>query len=790
MRQCSKLFWLLMVLAPSAHACAVPEDAANAAPQLALSRSTGPEGAGARIVLGDQVRGDYDGRAFAWLGGTGYRMRSLTSERDLSLFQGFAGLVAGRMLPRAQAQSDTLLPWGHALRYGEGGASEALMLHRGRAVMSLCVAAGDGKPVGLLLLPGVDGDELALRSATPFTVKAIDTDLLPPALKPFASSALWLEPAAPTATFIVHVGFGATPAQANAEIAALQSQADRLAKGDVWAMEVATRTAELSALQLRTGDAAFDDAFRWAQASNGTFYTQEFGPGLWAGLPWFRDHWGRDTFIALPGTFLVTGQFDEAHAVIQAFGARQNTAPGTEQGRIPNRVAAAKDTLYNTVDGTPWLIRAAWETAQASGDASTLPALRALIARYVQGAETHLDRDGLLRHAEADTWMDARIRGGRGWSPRGDRAIEIQALWHTALAIGADLAQRAGEVSEAQRYADMAERVRAAVLARYWRNGALADRLLADDRADVSLRPNVWMAVSVPVMTQRFPLLPTQVERAATQRAVQGLLLPWGPMSLAPDDARFHPHHLNDAHHHKDAAYHNGTVWAWTAGPAISAMVKFGQQDAAYIVSRELARQILEDDAPGHLSELVDALPGPEGRPKPSGTYAQSWSSAEFVRNAVQDYLGFHPRLLDGVLEFRPALPSAWKTVQAHLPFGNGPPLRLKIWRDGEFVRWRFEPRDSPVTLRIHKPFALPMSAPQEFVLHDRQLTVSWRVGAAPAAWSLAQVPIAPIGGWPVLRDKNVLERFIEAGHLARQPEPSASALLAPSSTITREPSP
>jgi len=187
---------------------------------------------------------------------------------------------------------------------------------------------------------------------------------------------------------------------------------------------------------------------------------------------------------------------------------------------------------------------------------------------------------------------------------------------------------------------------------------------------------------------------------------------------------------------------------------------------------------------------LVDALPGPEGRPQPSGTYAQSWSSAEFVRNAVQDYLGFHPRLLDGVLEFRPALPSAWKTVQAQLPFGNGPPLRLKIWRDGEFVRWRFDPRDTPVTLRIYEPFALPMSAPQEFVLHDRQLTVSWRVGAAPPAWPLAQVPIAPVGGWPVLRDKNVLERFIEAGHLARQPEPSASALLAPPSTTTPESSP
>jgi hypothetical protein len=790
MRQCSRLAVVLALLVPLAHACAPPTSSENAAPQLLLSRTAGPEGVGARIVLGDQVRGDYDARAYSWTGGTGYRMRSPSGERDLSLFVGFAGAVDGAVLLRAHATSDTLQPWGHQLSYSESGASEGLLLHTGRAVISLCVAAGEKGRTALLVLPGEDGRDMALRSNTPFKVVPAASRDLPEVLRPFSNTALWLEPIEPTSSFIVHLGFGATPAQAQSEIAALQADAGSDLGADLWAFEAAKRSAALNALQLHTGDAPFDAAFVWAQSSNAVFDTQEFGPGLWAGLPWFRDNWGRDTFIALPGTFLVTGQFGDARAVIEAFAARQSTQAGAEQGRIPNRVAAAKDTLYNTVDGTPWLIRAAWETAQASGDSSDLPALRGLIARYVQGAEAHLDAEGLLRHAEADTWMDARIRGGRGWSPRGDRAIEIQALWHTALVIGADLAQRAGDVAQAQRYSGMAERVRVAVIARFWREGQLADRLLMDDRADFSLRPNAWMAVSVPPMPERFPFLPAEVERAATQRAVQGLLLPWGPMSLAPSDARFHPRHVDDAHHHKDAAYHNGTVWAWTAGPAISAMAKFGQQDAAYRVSRDLARQILEDDAPGHLSELVDALPGAHGQSRPSGTYAQSWSTAEFVRNAVQDYLGFRPRLLDGVLEFRPALPSAWKNVQAQLPFGDGPPLRLSLRRDGEFVRWRFEPRESPVTLRMFSPYAKPGDAPQDLVLHDTPLTVSWRTGTAPSEWPLATVPVAPKGGWPVLKRLNVLEDFIESGALDREPQPSASALQAPLSNSTREPLP
>ena len=754
------------------------------APSLRLHSTGGPEGRGQRIVASDQHRGDLDARAFEWLGGTGYRMHAWSGPGDLALLRGFAILVDGQLLDRRDAESDTLRPWGHEVQHADGSI-EALQLQAGHPALSICAEGRDDRRVALLLMLGPDAEGHAFSANVPVRRVEADDALRRAVGAPAEIALVLVEPEVPTSKLAVHLAFGRTQDDANATMVALQSGADQGSGGDLWAAGIERRRAGLESLRIRTGDAAFDDAFRWAIASNATFRTDEFGPGLWAGLPWFRDNWGRDTFIALPGTHLVTGEFERAQAVIENFTRWQNRADGPEKGRVPNRVAAATDTLYNTVDGTPWLIRAAWETAHASGDAAGLPGLRRLVRDYVAGAEPHLDDEGLLRHAEADTWMDARIRGGRGWSPRGDRAIEIQALWHAVLVIGADLATRDGDSAEAERYAAMAARTRAAVLARFWRDGRLADRLLADGRVDTSVRPNAWMAVSVPPLPERAPFLPRDVEQAVARDTTAALLLTRGPLSLAPDDPRFHPRHVDEAHHHKDAAYHNGTVWQWTAGPAITALARFQQQETAYRVTRELSRQILEDDAPGHLAELADATLDDAGRVRPSGTYAQSWSTAEFVRNAVQDYLGVRPRLLDGVVDVVPALPAAWTDIEAVLPLGDGEPLRFTVTQSDGRQRWTFAARATP--LRLALGGSLRAHGSGGLTLGERPVVVDVAMPAAPAPWPLAAEPTPPSGGWPVRQGRDVLERFIESGGLDRHPQPTRAQLLAPTDTERKD---
>ncbi|WP_236534424.1 amylo-alpha-1,6-glucosidase [Vibrio vulnificus] len=84
---------------------------------------------------------------------------------------------------------------------------------------------------------------------------------------------------------------------------------------------------------------------------------------------WFKDCWGRDTFIALSGTSLINGLFDEAKAIISNFASMQKSdLDDVNHGRIPNRVTSKTNIIYNTTDGTPWMIREIMEYLHYSGD--------------------------------------------------------------------------------------------------------------------------------------------------------------------------------------------------------------------------------------------------------------------------------------------------------------------------------------------------------------------------------------------------------------------------------------
>ncbi len=92
----------------------------------------------------------------------------------------------------------------------------------------------------------------------------------------------------------------------------------------------------------------------WSKAAGKVFVSREFGTGIWAGLPWFKDCWGRDSFIALPGITLANGDFEDAKDIITNFASMQQKEKGdVNYGRIPNRVSSATNIIYNTTDGTP-----------------------------------------------------------------------------------------------------------------------------------------------------------------------------------------------------------------------------------------------------------------------------------------------------------------------------------------------------------------------------------------------------------------------------------------------------
>jgi glycogen debranching enzyme len=106
------------------------------------------------------------------------------------------------------------------------------------------------------------------------------------------------------------------------------------------------------------------------------------------------------------------------------------------------------------------------------------------------------------------------------------------------------------------------------------------------------------------------------------------LLTPVGLRSLAPDSPDYKPRYYGDLRA-RDAAYHQGTVWAWLIGPFIDAWLKVHGGDRAG--ARRLLEgfeQHLNEACVGSISEIFDAEPPF----LPRGCVAQAWSVAEVLR--------------------------------------------------------------------------------------------------------------------------------------------------------------
>jgi hypothetical protein len=627
-----------------------------------------------RFVAGDNVSGYFEGFTQTYGKGAGYVIRNET------VFQGYTSFLGMAQNQRAGAR-EQVLPYGHQVSYASGAREEMALLSKKQAI---AIRVASAAPASLAIRPMLAAGTLT-RSGQAVVIAPAAGGTLFAAIapdRPFqVDDALTFRTTAPVRSFTLVIAFGPTAADAI-------QRALALAAGDPIGDERRSAHAALTKSWLATSDTQYNKALNWARAASRMFVVEEFGTGIWAGLPWFRDNWGRDTFIALPGTLLVSGQFGDARAVLANFARFQNLKEprDKEYGRVPNRVAAGDSIIYNTVDGTPWMLREGMEYLRYTGDKAFARDLYKVAVPYFEGAiANYIDRDGLLAHDSADTWMDARIDNKQPWSARGPRAAEIQALWYTALHSGAYLAAQAGDEVRARQWTALADRAKGSFLRLYWDGAVMADRLREDASRDTKVRPNQLMLVSVPF----DDFIPPSVQAHVTRNAVSQLLYPYGIASLSQDDPYFHPRHENPDFHHKDAAYHQGTVWGWNAGYTVTALTRFGYQDMAWALAQNLGRQILVLDTLGNMSELLDALPNAEGKLKPSGTYAQSWSVAEYARNGYQDFIGFRPDLLENTLAFVPAIPAAWSHADAVLPFGDGEKIALTLSRRGPVQHWR-----------------------------------------------------------------------------------------------------
>ncbi len=425
---------------------------------------------------------------------------------------------------------------------------------------------------------------------------------------------------------------------------------------------------------VETADERFDKALAWAKFSLDALIMNQVTKGIFAGLPWFNNYWGRDTFISLPGATLVTGRFTEAKEILRSFAAYQQTdTSSTDYGRIPN-IVTTTDKAYNTADGTPRFVMMAREYVERSGDSAFMLEIYPTIIRSIEGTiKYHSDSIGFLTHKDAETWMDAVGPDGP-WSPRGNRANDIQALWAQQLDAGVWFATQLGDVRSAKEWNEKLTQMKENFQGAFISNDLVADHLTPDGRRDTRLRPNQIFAGS---------LLDDSTRATVVRTVVNNLTYEYGVASLSQDDDNFHPYHQYEPNYPKDAAYHNGTVWTWVQGQLISELCRFGKEEMAAKLTDNTVHQILDRGAVGTQSELLDAIPHPsEKEPQLSGTFSQAWNLAEFIRNFYDDYLGARISRYNHRLVLRPRLPKELGSVKATLNL-NGRSVPIEVQQKG-----------------------------------------------------------------------------------------------------------
>ena len=733
-----------------------------------------PAGEAAQYFYGDNLEGYYEGYTYQTNGGSGYWIDGKPVFRDVRVS------IDARACSHEQARGAEILP--HAIRHHHAaGTVEFSLLHRQRAVAITITPRRDSSRVSCAIQFDVCVGHIT-ATAKPHGI-ALKFSGLPMAAALSATAPLSGVAASGHAVSVdakgggpvtIYLAFAATHTKA-------LSRARALVKSDGRAEHVRAIGDIIGRSSLVTSDARYNRAVAWSKLTSYFLVTEEFGKGIWAGLPWFKNNWGRDTFIALPGTLLVSGMFDDARDVILNFLRYQDTNPkSVTYGRVPNRVQSATDIIYNTADGTPWLIRELYEYLQYTGDLSLTAEVYPAVKLAIEGAiKTFVDAEEFLTHDDADTWMDARIMGDLPWSARGNRANDIQALWHNTLLIGSRLAGYAGDRKASKAWSDRADRLRTHFIRRFWnpRTKLLADRITSTNRRDQHVRPNQLMVISIPMIE---PLLNETQEQAVVAHAVGALLYPHGIASLSQDDPYFHPYHHNDTWHHFDAAYHNGTVWGWNAGFAVTAMCRVRQTELAWKLACNLTRQVLDLGCRGSMSELIEAIPREKNKLTLSGTWAQAWSTSEFARNAYQDFGGFQPRLLDGEVHLHPHLPTSWTDFEAVFPFGRGATLHVSFTRWEGLSVWhvRMEGHPEPLTLHLTLDQGNRRYAVEEPLLPGQPVLVEIdakhaRLNHRISLPSVALPKVTPLkfrvpslAAKPAsIRTPHYLQRLIESGH-------------------------
>ncbi len=206
-------------------------------------------------------------------------------------------------------------------------------------------------------------------------------------------------------------------------------------------------------------------------------------------------------------------------------------------------------------------------------EANLLDVCKTIIEEYSKDSiETiRLDKDGLLNTGNATSVSSWFLpKSGEKDRVRHGYLIEINALWYNALKIMEFFSRKFGKKRQIKKYAPMAELTRKSFVEKFWST----KHLQYFDHID-NQESDTTFSISQ-ILLIALPFSPLDAERGLfiLKQIEEHLLTPYGLRSLSPNAPQYKGR-LYSPKQRYDRAYYNGSVWPWTIGLYIDAVINF-----------------------------------------------------------------------------------------------------------------------------------------------------------------------------------------------------------------------